>query len=213
MPPETQENQTKDALTKTVKQSLTMFVLEDNSNYKYDSDLTSIVKDDSVQVVPQFIYSSIYMTTTTIKGLRLYGLDVKDSDMKYLAIYPITESYSKIESDNRYVAKSGYVAYSQAEKDKLSAIESGAQKNPTSLKNPNKLTITVNGSATEYDGSEVKNVSITVPAATTIENSLTSTSTTNALSANQGKALNDLITQLTNKITTLEEKVNQLSGQ
>lgn len=213
LPPETQKNQTKDALTKTVKQSLTMFVLEDNSNYKYDSDLTSIVKDDSVQVVPQFIYSSIYMTTTTIKGLRLYGLDVKDSDMTYLAIYPITESYSKTESDNRYVAKSGYVAYSQAEKDKLSTIESGAQKNPTSLKNPNKLTITVNGNATEYDGSEVKNVSITIPAATTVENNLTSSSTTNALSANQGKALNDLITNLTSKITTLEEKLNQLSGE
>ena len=162
-------------------------------------------------------FGNTYIDGETQRGFSLFVLDMSKEE-KYSSIYPfefsaltinkgtssqkftgltpitidIPDAYSKTESDNKYVAKSGYVAYTQDEKTKLNGIESGAQKNPTSLKNPNKLTITVNGSATEYDGSEVKNITITIPDITALTQELNTLKTT---------------------VSQLEEKVNQLSGQ
>lgn len=212
--PELDEEETKT----TLKSILKILVLADTKVYSFTSGNwtgASVGIGQGLVNPYAIVYANVYFDSSIHYGFRAYGLNSDlSSNLTYVQIYPaVVDAYTKSESDSKYVAKSGYVAYTQDEKTKLNGIESGAQKNPASLKNPNKLTITVNGSTTEYDGSEVKSVSITVPAATTVENSLASTSTTSALSANQGKALNDLITNLTSKITALEEKVNQLSGQ
>ncbi len=85
-------------------------------------------------------------TITYIKGDDSTGtITTQDTNTTYSAATPST---------------SGLM--SAADKKKLDGIASGAQVNPTSLKNPNALTIQLNGTSQEaYDGSAEKTVSIT----------------------------------------------------
>lgn len=88
----------------TLKQNMNCFVLDTKKEYRYDESLQNLVEvEGSPQ--PSFIYSITYITNTIIYGLVLYGLDINDSNSSYKKIYPTVDSYTKIESDNKYVAK------------------------------------------------------------------------------------------------------------
>jgi hypothetical protein len=79
-------------------------------------------------------------------------------------------------------------AFTDAEKSKLAGIEAGAQVNKIETIKRNGTTLTITS----------KSVDISVP---TVINNLTSTDTANALSANQGKVLNDNLNSHTTNIT------------
>ena len=75
--------------------------------------------DETSEVELNLIYPTNIRKLTLNKGTSstvFTGLEDKTVD--------IPDAYTKTESDNKYVAKSGYVAYSDAEKTKLAALDS-----------------------------------------------------------------------------------------
>lgn len=216
------------ALNVTVRNGYSPFIGENGYWYQWDSNIQAFVNTG----VPANGSGEIQGTTNynELKNLPTIGNELIKGDVSsiikqmiadaqvdlsgYATLSYLTEQLKKIDQINvpLWALNDTKPTYDIAEiKNAARVSKTGSYSDlydvPTSLKNPNALTIKGITNTSTYDGSEAVTVDLNAEQIS-VYDGLDSTETGNALSANQGRALKETLNSLEKEIDAIQIENN-----